>query len=661
MLRRLTLMKRKSVAEKQHLEGGGGDGLPPLRLPISLPVPRDCSTDDVLSPLSPTRQLAGGEAAVSPSSKTMSRSLSLMEMESGDDFNSNSVQPMTHNNLTELPIGPTPPLRAKKFRNSTVELDPTKLFTLGEEIGEGSYGKVFKATNTRNSQHDVAVKVVQMAKPQDLVDLNREIEILKSVSNSKYVVRYFGSYQHHGALWIVMDLCDGGSVLDMLRVQQNGLPEPSILAICASTVLGLSYLHSQHVLHRDIKCGNILLTMRGEAKIADFGVSAQVTEQQPRRQSLVGTPYWMAPEVILETKYDTKCDVWSLGIMLIEMAEGEPPLEEMHPMRALFQIPKLPPPQLKQPDKFSSNLIEFVSKCLIKDPVNRPFSEELTQHAFVSKEIELLQSNEGQSSVLAELSIHSASQIAQYRLWKLQQQERRNAEAANGVELTEEEQVEKQKTRTIKHAKPNRLDFLDDDSDEETQQETKDQEPRKLPTPLSGSFVVVSTTKSAMPTFDDTSEEEEEVEEEEEEDVPLPKSMAQMYSPHAMSSNMFTSASPPASPSVSSLTGEVVGARAKTTGSLRGHSTKWKATETKPINIIVRTLAGKVVSLNDLSPDRFTLGDLRFAVLEKFPHVPLDDQRLLYKSRLLELLPKEMTLESVGLLDGDSMFLVRIV
>lgn len=331
-------------------------------------------------------------------------------------------------------------------------------------------------------------------------------------------------------------------------------------------------------------------------------------------------------------------------------------------MRALFQIPKLPPPQLKEPGKFSPDLVEFVRQCLTKDPASRPSSQELTRHAFVCGEIDSLQSSEGQSPVLSELSIHSASQIAQYRLWKLQQQERRNEEAANGVELTEEEHVEKQKTRTIKHAKPNRLDFLDDSDGEGSDGESKDQEPRKLPTPLSGSFVVVSTGKSAMPTFDDTSDEEEVVEEEEEEeDAPLPKSMAQIYSPHAMSSNMFASpaSSPPMSPSLGE--GEVVGARAKTTGSLRGHSAKWKSTETKPINIIVRTLAGKVVAINDLSPDRFTLGDLRFAVLDKFPHIPLDNQRLLYKSRLLELLPKEMTLESVGLLDGDSMFLVRIV
>lgn len=200
-----------------------------------------------------------------------------------------------------------------------------------------------------------------------------------------------------------MELCEPGSISDCMRMLKSTLTESQIRAVCASVLLGLSYLHGRKYLHRDIKSANILLTREGQAKIADFGVSAQLSTIHSKRVTAIGAPFWMAPEVIKEEEYDGKADVWSLGISVIEMAEGKPPYHEVHPMRAIFMIPQKESPTFKDPSAWSADLVSFLSKCLVKDPNKRLSTEELLTHPFVAGAVAELKASSGKSEVLRSL------------------------------------------------------------------------------------------------------------------------------------------------------------------------------------------------------------------------------------------------------------------
>eukprot|EP00002_Diphylleia_rotans_P019565 TRINITY_DN377_c0_g1_i5.p1 TRINITY_DN377_c0_g1~~TRINITY_DN377_c0_g1_i5.p1 ORF type:complete len:458 (+),score=86.54 TRINITY_DN377_c0_g1_i5:452-1825(+) len=207
-----------------------------------------------------------------------------------------------------------------------------------------------------------------------------------------------------------MEYCGGGSITDVCQISERPLTEDQISLICRETLKGLDYLHKQHKLHRDVKGGNILLTEKGEVKLADFGVAAQIANTWAKRNTFVGTPYWMAPEVILENKYDGKADVWSLGITAIEMAEGVPPLADIHPMRVLFKIPQDPPPKLKEREKWSDAFHDFLAKCLVKDPATRPTAEAMLNHAFLKCKKD--------KAILAEL-VDECSQIIESRGYRM--------------------------------------------------------------------------------------------------------------------------------------------------------------------------------------------------------------------------------------------------
>ncbi len=239
--------------------------------------------------------------------------------------------------------------------------DPSRIFEIISKLGEGSYGSVYKALDRRDGTI-VAVKALQVDS-EALADLRKELNILRACS-SAYIVAYKGAFEKDGKIWIAMEYCAAGSLCDLMSICDTTLSEVQIASVLRQSLLGLEYLHQRKIIHRDIKSANLLLTLNGECKLADFGVSAELSSTIAKTRSVIGTPFWMAPEVLESAQYDVKADIWSLGITAIELATGEPPYSDVHPMRVIFIIPSSPPPTLPEAEKWSPEFRSFVAGML---------------------------------------------------------------------------------------------------------------------------------------------------------------------------------------------------------------------------------------------------------------------------------------------------------
>uniref|UniRef100_A0A8C7LVY4 non-specific serine/threonine protein kinase n=1 Tax=Oncorhynchus mykiss TaxID=8022 RepID=A0A8C7LVY4_ONCMY len=256
----------------------------------------------------------------------------------------------------------------------------------------GTYGQVYKGRHVKTGQL-AAIKVMDVTGDEE-EEIKGEINMLKKYSHHRNIATYYGAFVKKNPpgiddqLWLVMEFCGAGSITDLIKnTKGNSLKEEWTAYICREILRGLTHLHQHKVIHRDIKGQNVLLTENAEVKLVDFGVSAQLDRTVGKRNTFIGTPYWMAPEVIAcdenpEATYDFKSDLWSLGITAIEMAEGAPPLCDMHPMRALFLIPRNPAPRLKS-KKWSKKFQSFIESCLVKSHGQRPSTEQLLKHPFI--------------------------------------------------------------------------------------------------------------------------------------------------------------------------------------------------------------------------------------------------------------------------------------
>lgn len=277
--------------------------------------------------------------------------------------------------------------KTSKTQTRISNQNPEETWEIIDELGDGAFGTVYKAKH-KESEVLAAAKIIEIKDEEELKDFRVEIDILSSCKH-KYVVGLVETYLYQSKLWMLIEFCEGGALDDIMLDLEKPLTEPQIKVVCKQALEALTFLHASRVIHRDLKAGNILLTSDGNIRLADFGVSAQNKRTAQKRDSFIGTPYWMAPEVILcetfkDQPYNYKADIWSLGVTLIELAEMEPPYHDLNPMRVLIKIPKADPPKLQFRSKWSKQFSDFIAKCLDKNPETRPSAAELLEHPWLA-------------------------------------------------------------------------------------------------------------------------------------------------------------------------------------------------------------------------------------------------------------------------------------
>lgn len=258
------------------------------------------------------------------------------------------------------------------------------MYDIELQIGSGAFGNVFKGRRKSDSL-PVAIKVIDLEESKDDIQtINKEITTLSHGKACPQLINYYGSAVFGTKLWIVMEYVDGGSILDYVK-KHRVMSETEIAIVVREVLLGLQYLANEGKIHRDIKAANILLSRSGQVKLADFGATAQLTDTMTKCATFVGSPHWMAPEVFMQNQYDGKADIWSLGITCVEMCTGAPPYSHVHPLKLVSIIPRSAPPQLPTDRNYSPEFVDFISKCLTKDPNQRYGINQLLRLEFVQK------------------------------------------------------------------------------------------------------------------------------------------------------------------------------------------------------------------------------------------------------------------------------------
>ncbi|TPX75468.1 hypothetical protein CcCBS67573_g03267 [Chytriomyces confervae] len=334
---------------------------PPLKKPPTPPKPANLKSSISSSPVNPV----GGPSIHSPNSNSINSVSSHLSVVT---LRPQKARPVTAANIVQQLTAICNPA------------DPTRIYTNLTKIGQGASGLVSTAHPTYNPTSVVAIKQMNLEKQPKQELIINEILVMREARH-KNIVNFIDSFLFQGDLWVIMEYMEGGPLTNV--VTQFDMTEGQIAYVCRETLEGLAHLHSQGIIHRDVKSDNILLGLNGEVKLTDFGFCAQLNEEESKRTTMAGTTYWMAPEVVSRKEYGPRVDVWSLGILAIEMVDGEPPYLHENPLRALYLIVTNGTPGLQNPEKLSPLLKEFLGLALDVDSERRPRSRELLKHPFI--------------------------------------------------------------------------------------------------------------------------------------------------------------------------------------------------------------------------------------------------------------------------------------